>query len=383
MLAGALLLAATASACRRMLADSVSALDVEAPPRLLEQREMHFSAGDWGANGVLLLEADGSPCASGTNGDAGHGDFSASWDAPEQGCYRVDAHSAGAECGFGSKVTLTIDWCAGRTDTVQYVQTAGWTPLGVYPFYPGQLSGITQEEGAVDAFRVVALPDCRPKARPVFGSLTLDTDAAEMPANLASQLAQKFEGLGAVLSASFRPYVEATRRLSTLNHVVVDFDVSKLGAAPTQEQIAKAAEEVCGLLDGHSECGSEISFKLDDSSDVTQIKRKGPRGRKDGDRTLSLLAVLPVAGFFLVCVLAVLAKRFVKLQSAPEKTENAAEAAEEGKPAGEGEEVKWDNADVFWDAEDKKPQQEDDNVSTATPVSLPDSLPSEGVAERV
>ena len=43
-------LATTASACRRLLADAVSAVEAEASPRLLQERDMHFSPGDWGSN---------------------------------------------------------------------------------------------------------------------------------------------------------------------------------------------------------------------------------------------------------------------------------------------------------------------------------------------
>merc|ERR1719161_3232452 len=173
------LLATVASGCRRLISESVDAKSIA--PRNLEQLDLHFEAGDWAANGVLLLEAEGDACKSGTGGDAHDGEFSASWETPKDGCYRVDAHSAGEQCGFKSPVALTIDWCAGRTETVKYTPGAdGWTSIGVFPFHPGNLGGITQEEGRVE------------KA-PVFGSLTVDTDADEMPEDLASQLVDKLE----------------------------------------------------------------------------------------------------------------------------------------------------------------------------------------------
>jgi hypothetical protein len=379
-------LATTAAACRRMLSDSVRAVDAEAP-RLLEEREMHFTAGDWGSNGVLLLEAEGSPCASGTGGEAGEGGFSASWDTPERGCYRVDAHSAGADCGFGSEVTLALDWCAGRTDTVQYTQTAGWTALGVYPFYPGHIGGITQAQGAVDAFRVVALPDCRARDPPVFGSLTLDTDAEEMPADLASQLAEQVLEFGDVLSASFRPYFEQTRRLSAsgLSHVIVDFDLSKLESAsmPDKAQISEAAQKVCSLLQT-TECATDVSFKLDSSSEVTRVTTKA-KGREPKDKASGPVMVMPMVAFASVCLCVVLASKLRKSRAAS-KEEHTDVAAEKGKPVFEDDAVDWDTAgEQFWDADEKKPQQEDDNVSTATPVSLPDSLPSldQNAADRV
>jgi hypothetical protein len=374
-----LFLATTSSACRRLLADAVSALDVDAP-RLLEQREMHFTAGQWGANGVLHLEANGVPCASGTHGDAGDGDFSASWDTPTQGCYRVDAHSAGEECGFGGQVTVTVDWCAGRTDTIQYTQNGGWTALGIYPFYPGHLSGITQAEGAVDAFRVVAQPNCHPQHQPTFGSLTVDTDADAMPEDLASQLAQQLVDMGDVLTASFRQ--ASSRRLSgsNMNHVVIDMDTSRVSHMPTDDQISEAAQKVCGLL-LTTACATDVSFKLDESGEVTRIQKKKERrvrGAKD------VVMMMPMFGFVTVCVLAVLAKKFVTLKPASNETPTpqgqTKGAQEEGKPVAEGKAVDWGfpEEEIFWDAdEEKKPgEQEDDNVSTATPVSLPDSLPS-------
>jgi hypothetical protein len=66
------------------------------------------------------------------------------------------------------------------------------------------------------------------------------------------------------------------------------------------------------------------------------------------------------------------------MKSASEKTapEQTTGTTEEGKPSAEDTAVKWSNDEVYWDADEKKPEQEDDNVSTVTPVSLPDSLPS-------
>jgi hypothetical protein len=351
-----------------MLGDGVTAVQTEGP-RSLEAVEMHFEAKDWAANGVLLLEAEGDVCESGTGGDAHDGEFSASWDTPKDGCYRVDAHSAGQKCGFNSPVALTIDWCAGRTETLKYTPGAdGWTPLGVFPFHPGNLGGITQEEGAVDAFRLVPVPDCRVEKAPVFGSLTVDTDADEMPEDLASQLVDKLENMGDALTAFFHPYIEKTRRLSgdvdeegaevvaePSNHVVVDFDIAKLGSQPTEAAVQEATQLIFSLLDT-VECGHAASFKLDESGDAKTVRPKG-----DG-RGLVWLGAASLG--MLALVAAGIASAIIARQSADDTAQ----------PKPVFVTPKEDTTDVI--EEEKKPQVEDDNVSTVTPVSLPDSLPS-------
>jgi hypothetical protein len=376
---------------------------------------------------VLKLEADGSPCASGTGGTAGNGGFEASWDTETNGCYRVDAHSAGAECGFGANISITIDWCAGRTNTLQYEQNAGWTPLGIFPFYHGHLGGITQGSGAVDAFRVVKQPDCQMRV-PIFGSLTVDTDAEEMPVDLASQLAAMPEvaEMGKVLTASFRPYVEPTRRLSATqqNHVVIDFDTRETGqlSMPTEAAISEAAQKACTLL-ATTTCATHVTFKFDSRPEVKTVNPNPPQeepapqevsppevspqevpapkeepapiasapkeGDRDGssdvktpkkeeeelernvDQTTQVVMVMPLALTFL-CFGAVFAKKHAKGQSESKDTaQEQNEAAEEGTPV--------------VDADEKKPQQYDDNASTATPVSLGDSVASleQNVADQV
>jgi hypothetical protein len=213
-----------------------------------------------------------------------------------------------------------------------------------------------------------------------------------MPVDLASRLAEQIAEMGDVLTASFRPYVEQTRRLSAggLSHVVVDFDLSKLDSAsmPDKAQISEAAEKVCSLLQT-TECATEVSFKLDSSSEVMRIATKSnakARGPKEQGYAPAL--VMPLVAFALVCVCAVVAKGLVKLRSASKEAaqEQASGTPEKGQPVYDDNDVEWDTAgEEFWDADEKKPQQEDDNVSTATPVSLPDSLPSldQNAADRV
>jgi hypothetical protein len=349
-----------------MLADHVTAEGVEAP-RNLEKLDLHFEAGDWAANGVLLLEADGDVCASGTGGDASDGDYSASWDAPKDGCYRVDAHSAGEACGFSSPVSLNIDWCAGRTETLKYTPGAdGWTALGVFPFHPGHYGGVTQKEGAVDAFRVVPVQECE-MGNPVFGSITVDTDADEMPEDLASQLADRVAGMGDALTAFFHPLIEENRRLSVgekpTNHVVVDFDMSKLGApyTPTEAAVKEAAQLICGMLDT-VECGHAASFKLDESGDVKKLRGK-PTLRDLVYIASALLIALSAVGIIFIGY--ILARKHCPM-CRPEPS-----ARVEPKPV-----FVTPTKDCEDAVEEKKPQVEDDNVSTVTPVSLPDSLPS-------
>lgn len=348
-----------------MLSGAVTADGVEAP-RNLEELEMHFTAGDWAANGVLVLEADGDVCASGTGGDASDGDFSASWDTPVDGCYRVDAHSAGEECGFGKAVALTIDWCAGRTETLKYTPKAdGWTALGVYPFFPGHLGGVTQQEGPVDAFRVVSVPDCKHATLDAarFGSLTIDTDAEEMPDDLASQIAYRVTNMGDALTAFFHPKIEENRRLSagakSTNHVVVDFDTSKLGApfAPTEAAVKDATKLICSLLDT-VECGQAASFKLDERGDASTMWGK----RNVAVDAAALAGLLALAGL----ALAAARRRFgtARVGGAAAGPKTVVVAAKESPELEDA-------------AEERKPDVEDDNASTVTPCSIPDSLPSE------
>jgi hypothetical protein len=358
--------ATIAAGCRRMLADHVTAEGVEAP-RNLEQLDLHFEAGDWAAHGVLLLEADGDVCASGTGGDASDGDFSASWDAPKDGCYRVDAHSAGEQCGFSSPVALNIDWCAGRTETLKYTPGAdGWTALGVYPFHPGHFGGVTQKEGAVDAFRVVPVQECKMGENPVFGSITVDTDADEMPEDLAAKLADRVTEMGDALTAFFHPVIEENRRLSVgekpTNHVVVDFDLAKLGApyTPTEAAVKEATQLICSMLDT-VECGHAASFKLDESGDVKKLRPKP-----------SVRGLVPYAVAALICVSAI-GLAFGVFVIARKHLGARLEAPLPAEPKTVFVTPTKDCEDAL---DEKKPQVEDDNVSTVTPVSLPDSLPS-------
>jgi hypothetical protein len=347
--------AAVASGCRRMLADGVTS---EEAPRNLKELSMHFQAGDWAPHGVLLLEADGDVCESGTGGDASDDGLSASWDTPEDGCYRVDAHSAGEECGFNAPVQLSIDWCAGRTQTLKYTPGAdGWTALGVFPFHPGHNGGIVQEEGAVDAFRVVKMDNCR-MGNPVFGSLTVETDAIEMAEDLAAQLVDKIENMGDVLTAFFHPQIK--RRLTAgekaMNHVVIDFDTSKLGTPfkPTDAAVKEATQLVCSLLDT-VECGKAASFKLDESGAAKKVAPANVEG------VWAVVAGLGLAVLAITAGTAVLAQKCAEANY-PEQPKTVFVTPKEESPE---------------DAvEEKKPQVEDDNVSTVTPTSIPDSLPS-------
>jgi hypothetical protein len=361
--------AAVASGCRRLLADDVTAESYEGAPRNLEEIEMHFKAGDWAAHGVLLLEPDGDACASGTGGDATEGEFSGSWDVPEDGCYRVDAHSAGEKCGFSDPVALTIDWCQGRTETLRYQPGAdGWTQLGVYPFNKGHHGGITQEEGAVDAFRVVRVKECE-KDDAVFGALTIDTDAIEIPEDLAAQIFDKLrKSMGDAQTAFFHPALG--RRLSAgekaMNHVVVDFDTSALGRpfTPTEAAVKDATELICSMLDT-VECGHAASFKLDESGSAKKIKPKSD-SEKARDRARETHVWQAVTGIFIFSLVAmfgtcVLAQKCAEWNKPEQPTSKSVVVTPK------------ENAEA---EDEKKPQVEDDNVSTVTPASIPDSLGS-------
>jgi hypothetical protein len=119
---------------------------------------------------------------------------------------------------------------------------------------------------------------------------------------------------------------------------------------------------------------------------IATKSKANARGPKEQGYAPAL--VMPLVAFALVCVCAVVAKGLVKLRSASKEAaqEQASGTPEKGQPVYDDNDVEWDTAgEEFWDADEKKPQQEDDNVSTATPVSLPDSLPSldQNAADRV
>jgi hypothetical protein len=275
--------AVAASGFARLLADSAG--------------QLNFTAGDFSAERVLLIDAGGAPCASGLGGDAGTGLFRASFEVPYEHYYRIDAHSAGEECEGGSEVNILIDsgrqWSTGRWSSGNYTQVEGWMPLMTDYFLPGHPGRITQT-GAFDAFRVVALTPTRNHHRgyPPFGSLSLDTDAVAMPPGFVSDL-QELTGLGDALTASFRPQAVRARRLKTgfpmgfyANQVVIDFDMSDFLPAqsageifwtenpklldslmPKKADLLAATRRICNVLNT-VECGNVVSFRLEKTGEV-------------------------------------------------------------------------------------------------------------------
>merc|ERR1719454_2551712 len=104
-----------------------------------------------------------------------------------------------------------------------------------------------------------------------------------------------------------------------MNHIVIDLDRAKLSVPmPTREQISAAAQKVCSLL-VTSECATDVTFKLDDSSEVTRVRKEKGRGvfKEYGAKDYSYLA-----GFALFCVCIVLARKLFTLgnHTAPKNT---------------------------------------------------------------
>jgi len=129
-----------------------------------------------------------------------------------------------------------------------------------------------------------------------------------------------------------------------------------------------------------TECATEVSFKLDGISDVKTINTSGAKGRSPFEGQLLLFAVvLSVSALSSICICAVIAKRFKSRSESKRTSEGQTEAVEKGTPVVARNAVdEWNpEGDEFWDADEKKPQQEDDNASTATPdASDTRSLPS-------
>jgi hypothetical protein len=165
------------------------------------------------------------------------------------------------------------------------------------------------------------------------------------------------------LTAFFHPEIKEGRRLTgekATNQVVVDFDLAKLGSkTPSDAAVDDAVKLICSMLDT-VECGHSASFKLDESGDAKKVKKPDPVWPV-------FLGLAGLAALVLTCATFLLAKQFMKSSVEPKTVFVTPKAAEEP-------------------VEEKKPRViEDDNVSTATPVSLPDSLPSvdENKAEQV
>ena len=201
---------------------------------------------------------------------------------------------------------------------------------------------------------------------PVLGSLTVDTDAAEMPNDFTSKLYKKLGtdsyGLGRMLTASFRPYVGKNRRLSSgnKNAIVIDFETSS--TLPTRTQVSDVATAACSLLDT-KECAQKVSFKSDTSGDSVvfdmDIAPKNP-GSSDIDikRLAPVAALIGVTVFITTCFVVALRRR----RSSQRANMQAADATQESSAKPE---------------EGKKADAEDDNASTATPdASDTRSLPS-------
>lgn len=183
---------------------------------------------------------------------------------------------------------------------------------------------------------------------------------------------------------------------SGLNHVVIDFDTSKMAAPkamPTEEQLNNAAAAVCNSLQTTA-CATAVTFKYDESGEVKHIEGKGHGGTmfkmlRGGKGIAACVALISAFAVVSLCVFR--AKKWFKKPDASDTLAAVAKShglegraavgaakAEEGKLADEDE---WDTAGAaFWDAEEeKKPQAaaDDDDASTATPAdlaSLPDSL---------
>merc|ERR1719335_1550762 len=81
-----------------------------------------------------------------------------------------------------------------------------------------------------------------------------------------------------------------------MNHVVVDFDLGKLGSPiPTEAAVGDAVELICSLLDT-VECGESASFKLDESGDARKVTRKKKGMPWAVLAGMAMLALLVTAG---------------------------------------------------------------------------------------
>jgi hypothetical protein len=338
-----------AESCRRLLGDAVTSFSDTG--RALG--DGHLSASEFDDNGVLLLEAEGSPCSSAKGGDSDDGRFRVTFDIPEKGCYRVDAHAGGEECGFGGETELTLGWCAGKSSELVYQQHQGWTPLGIYPFYTSYKGEILQEEGAVDAFRVVKVSDCEEDPNPLFASIVVESDATELPEDFTVELAKRVEEFGQALTASLHPSKELGRRLNDLSTITVDFDMNAK-RAPTK-QVDETVGEICSMLE-QTVC-RKLEIRYDQQQDVYE--------KTDW---VTIIAVCAVAILFagLVCLRHPL---------------NACVTSRMGQgQAGSRPSTPKSLTVSAMPELEEKPEIEDDNVSTVTPCSIPDSLVSDEVA---
>jgi hypothetical protein len=226
-------------------------------------------------------------------------------------------------------------------------------------------------------------------------------------------------GLGDALTASFRQQGFRARRLQPgqAKQIIVDFDMSALlpaeaqnehggndvywsqdkqilrGLMPEAEQLRLAAEQVCKLLDT-VECGHVVSFKLDLNGDVVTHKfkpktvavqsvgiadvmglnREKGNSQSEEDTMFSRMTMRDARGsgpmvLGIVSVLGLLITAGVTLKVL--KRGCRRNQLELGKIPDAAKE--FDNR--FGD--EKKPEVEDDTVSTVTPVSLAHSAISD------
>jgi len=192
------------------------------------------------------------------------------------GCYGVDVHIAGADCGFGGQHELTVDWCRGKQSKglIDHSQT-GWTTLGDLPFYTDQPGRIRQSSGAVDAYRVRwvggSCTDSNFNFRnnEVYGlaSIHLDADFEQLDASAFLAEARRQLPFADVLSAS-------------KGSVVVDMELHK--SETPVDFMTSVAQTLCDAANGNPGCVSTAALTLH----TTEIMAE--TSAQDGERVVEV-----------------------------------------------------------------------------------------------
>merc|ERR1719253_2175118 len=74
----------------------------------------------------------------------------------KDGCYRVEVYSP--KCEAYSPSPVDVHYCQGKRAQVTPMDTEGWVPLGVWPFFASWKAGVVHH-GSHDATRLVYVND--------------------------------------------------------------------------------------------------------------------------------------------------------------------------------------------------------------------------------
>jgi len=231
------------------------------------------AASVYDSNNVYTLDAGGDYCASAHNRNAkSSGTFDQEFLVSRDGCYSVDVHIAGADCGFGGQHELTVDWCQGKQSAGMIDQSqTGWFTLGDLPFYTSQAGRIRQSSGAVDAYRVRYIGgDCSGyRNDDVHGlaSIWLDADFEQLDAAAFLAEARRQLPFADVLSAS-------------KGSVVVDMELHK--SETPVDFMTSVAQTLCDAANGNPGCVLTASLTLH----TTEIMAE--TSAQDGERVVEV-----------------------------------------------------------------------------------------------